>query len=33
MGSVDKNGGGEGFDGFITDVHGDGFPTAAVVSL
>jgi hypothetical protein len=33
-GGVDNNGGGdEGFDGFITEVNGDDFPLAAIVSF
>jgi hypothetical protein len=31
--SVDESRGGEGFDGFVSKVGGDGFPTSAVVAF
>jgi hypothetical protein len=30
---ADDSGGGEGFDGFITKVGGDGFPSSAIVAF
>jgi hypothetical protein len=30
---VDESGGDEGFDGFVTEVGGDGFPSSSVVAL